>query len=255
MSNNATAMSIAVSIEDESVQDSEPANRKHQCQKEQHQPTKVERKANTNMTTLSAEFKSVTSLDSMLNLYRALSEENERAFATNSFSTEKDFCDIELSKSAQVMMECENAGGSSERSEAMSFEMLRQMFGAELVKTEMDIQYDWASKKTDYSATIHDHVFGVSVTRAMKYRGRFTEEDAYTLLKKKLHGVNVSSEAVTETDKWSKQLLHVFATHDYVCNILEKVYNKMSEELKSNTIVLVTVVKSGGQWLFDNRLP
>lgn len=41
---------------------------------------------------------------------------------------------------------------------------------------------------TDYVCKIFNKKVGVSVTRAMKYRGQYTEEDAHHLLTKKLKG-------------------------------------------------------------------
>ena len=41
---------------------------------------------------------------------------------------------------------------------------------------------------TDYTCKMFDTTLGVSVTRAMKYGGDFTEEDADRLLMKKLNG-------------------------------------------------------------------
>ena len=42
---------------------------------------------------------------------------------------------------------------------------------------------------TDYVCVIFDKKVGVSVTRAIKYRGQYTEEDAAHLLTKKLKGM------------------------------------------------------------------
>lgn len=41
---------------------------------------------------------------------------------------------------------------------------------------------------TDYVCEIFQETIGVSVTRAMKYRGTYTFDDAYHLLNKKLRG-------------------------------------------------------------------
>ncbi len=41
---------------------------------------------------------------------------------------------------------------------------------------------------TDYVCKMFDTTLGVSVTRAMKYKGDFTQEDAYRLLNKKMNG-------------------------------------------------------------------
>ena len=41
---------------------------------------------------------------------------------------------------------------------------------------------------TDYTCRMFDTDLGVSVTRAMKYRGDYSTEDAQRLLEKKLRG-------------------------------------------------------------------
>ena len=48
---------------------------------------------------------------------------------------------MSLSAGAKRMFTCPNAGGSSEKSEILSFELLQRCFGAELQKTEMEVGY------------------------------------------------------------------------------------------------------------------
>lgn len=58
-----------------------------------------------------------------------------------------------------------------------------------LFQTEMEVSYfPEGGSITDYVCEIFDTKVGVSVTRAMKYRGDFTQEDAMNLLMKKLKG-------------------------------------------------------------------
>jgi hypothetical protein len=57
----------------------------------------------------------------------------------------------------------------------------------------MELEYfPYGSKITDYSVRCFGRSIGVSVTRAMKFRGVFTIEDGVALLTKKLNGVNAS---------------------------------------------------------------
>lgn len=59
------------------------------------------------------------------------------------------------------------------------------MFGASLRKTEMELAYAPAGCKiTDFSILMDDEVVGVSVTRALKFKGVFNKEDAKLLLSK-----------------------------------------------------------------------
>ena len=177
-------------------------------------------------------------------------------FIKNEFQTTLLPQQLKLSKQAQRLLLMENAGGESELSEAWSFEILRRAFGAKLLKTEMEIKY-WSDhcKITDYSITINNIKFGVSVTRAMKYKDIFTKEDALKLLTKKLIGINESTEAVLECDQWNRQFLHIWSTHKYIVNVLKEVVKELmitQPELTNNTIILVTVAQDI-DWIFNQQ--
>lgn len=59
-------------------------------------------------------------------------------------------------------------------------------------QTEMEVSYfPEGGSITDYVCDIFGTKVGVSVTRAMKYRGEYTEEDATNLLTKKLKGTYI----------------------------------------------------------------
>lgn len=150
---------------------------------------------------------------------------------------------MSLSNGAKRLFTSPNAGGSSEKSEVLSYELLQRCFGADLLKTEMEVQYfPEGGAITDYTCKMFSTRLGVSVTRAMKYHGHFTVEDAAKLLYKKLNGVLISSKNTME--KWSKQILHVWATSLAVSVLIAEAYNQLPEDLKSNTIVLVTVTEN-----------
>ena len=133
---------------------------------------------------------------------------NTPLYISNTFKTSLLPQHIKISKDAQRLLTTVNAGGESELSEAFSFEVLRRMFKAKLLKTEMEIEYfSDHCKITDYSIRINKIRVGVSVTRAMAYCTRFTKEDAMKLLNKKLVGVNESTCAVLERDQWERQVM------------------------------------------------
>lgn len=159
---------------------------------------------------------------------------------------------MRVSTGARRIMLEENAGGQSELSEGFSFEILKRVFGAKLVKTEMAIRYWWNSwKKTDYSVRMNGQVIGVSVTRAMKYRGIFNRGDAEKLLRKKLFGINESTLGVLEQDEWQRQILHIWATDEYVERVLYETFLDLlftEPDLVRNTIIMVTVTSSW--WIF-----
>ena len=144
----------------------------------------------------------------------------------------------------------DNAGGNSVFSEALSFEVMKRLFSAELLKTEMEIDYCPGSKKTDYLVKIHGKKYGVSVTRAFNfidYLGQEIKENTISdrmlglLLRKKLSGIIASSENVYGDDVWEKQFLHCWVPSNNVAKRLKNVYQSMKCKEKSNTILLVTV--------------
>eukprot|EP00745_Piridium_sociabile_P003227 TRINITY_DN11939_c0_g3_i1.p1 TRINITY_DN11939_c0_g3~~TRINITY_DN11939_c0_g3_i1.p1 ORF type:complete len:182 (+),score=35.86 TRINITY_DN11939_c0_g3_i1:301-846(+) len=143
-----------------------------------------------------------------------------------------------------------NAGGSSVLSEALSFELLQRCFKATLLKTEMEIEYfPMGGAMTDYVCSLSGSDVAVSVTRAMKFRGVYTEEDAEQLLKKKLKGaVQSNHNAVT---KWSKQILHIWASTSLIANTVISVFDRIDPKVKANTVVLVTTATQS-PFIFEN---
>lgn len=118
-------------------------------------------------------------------------------------------------------------------------------YGANLLKTEMEIEYfPECSKKTDYSVELKGHHLGVSVTRAMKFGSVFTSDDAVHLLEKKLFGIIVSSKNVLQQHGWEKQILHVWASHSYIADIIAEEFEKMSKSLLVDTVLILTVCTS-----------
>ena len=155
----------------------------------------------------------------------------------------KCFSSMSLSKDSHRMKSLPNAGGNSVESEVLSYEMLYRCFGAQLHKTELEMSYfPEGGSITDYMCTMFETPLGVSVTRAMKYRGEFTFEDAQTLLYKKLKGVLNSTR--NSLEKWAKQVLHIWATSLEVTRILSTAYEFLPQDLKANTVVLVTTAKA-----------
>jgi hypothetical protein len=170
-------------------------------------------------------------------------------------STCRSFSQLQYSEGAQRIQKLPNAGGNSANSEVLSFEVLNCVLNAKLKATEMELEYcPLGSKITDFSISVNvssdeEIMIGVSVTRAMKFFGRFDEIDAEKLLTKKLYGVNESSKAVLKRYRWKKQILHIWAQYDYIVDVLERVYHSLSESLKSNTIVMISTCNSS-RWVF-----
>ena len=112
-----------------------------------------------------------------------------------------------LHPETQRMLDEPNAGGHSEQSEALSFEILQAFLDARDLRTEMEVQYNLAHTSiVDFVCTLCGFTVGVSVTRAMKYKPgpeAFDEADATRLLRKKLAGLQRAAEHVARRDKFS----------------------------------------------------
>ena len=189
-----------------------------------------------------------------LNVQQALDENFSEPFlCKNKLKRECAFEEMKFCSGSNVILSSPNAGGNSINSEALSFDVLNTMFGAKLKETEMELEYfPLNSKITDFSVSINDVTYGVSVTRAMKYSGTFTFKDAHRLLTKKLQGVNESSIAVLPKYQWDKQILHVLAENERTANIILRCYETLPAQLRNNTIVIVTVCDDA-PWVFYER--
>lgn len=157
--------------------------------------------------------------------------------------------DIKLCESSLRVLNTPNAGGNSVWSEVLSMELFATLYAAQLKATEMEIEYLLEGSITDYSVTMGGSVIGVSVTRAMKYRGVFSYEDALALLTKKLRGVLKSSENVAEEHKWTKQVLHVWVQEPYMVALVQQAYAAL-DHLWGNTLVQLTVCGENLGWIF-----
>lgn len=170
---------------------------------------------------------------------------------TTYFNQMRQFRKIRLTEEAKRLVDLPNAGGTSVESETLSFEMLKKGFNASLLKTEMEVQYfPEGGSITDYVCKLFDSVVGVSVTRAMKYNGEFTIDDATTLLNKKLKGIVQSSR--NSLVKWDKQILHVWLLSEQVAETTIKAWNSLDSNLKGNTVLLLTVAEKSME-LFVNK--
>ena len=152
----------------------------------------------------------------------------------------------------------ENAGGTSELSEAYSYELLCKQFNAQLLKTEMEVEYNVVnSKKIDYTCNINDIKIGVSVTRAYKPFGEFDENDALELMVKKLKSL-IKCYDTMSVDEWDINLLHIWCQNSSHVNQLHNIYIYLKyykPELLRNTIVYVTCTNNGEWgWLYRQDL-
>jgi hypothetical protein len=163
------------------------------------------------------------------------------------------FDEVDLSSGGTEMFFEENAGGSSKCSEVFSYEVVSQCLDALLYKTETEIVYDTEGAITDYVVTLDaSQRVGVSVTRA--YKGPILEyslADAIELLEKKLDGVNDSSDNVSDSDAWVKQILHVWTLQPDWVGTVQDAWNVLAPEYLDNTIVLITL-ETGSDFVTTN---
>ena len=161
---------------------------------------------------------------------------------------------MRLSMGAQVVLETENAGGSSVLSEVFSFEVLARCEMATLLKTETQILYTVAGKITDLLVEIDGKKVGVSVARAVKFprteETLYTKEDAASLLDKKLRDILESSQNVAPEDRWVKQILHVMAYDLQHVEMLQEAYEELDDAVKADTIVWITVTDGDDLFLY-----
>lgn len=188
------------------------------------------------------------SLDDVVLCAAFLREEELALFLEMTVATDRRLDVGAMTADARRVFETDNAGGSSELSEAFSMELLARTLGARLHKTELELAYftgdGSASKLTDYSIVLDGRVVGVSVTRACKgwppVAGAYTVHDALRLLSKKLLGVNESSRHVSNAD-WTKQMLHVFVADGSYLAVLNEAAALIPPALIANTVVLFTL--------------
>jgi hypothetical protein len=157
-----------------------------------------------------------------------------------------------LTPGGQRLYDTMNAGGSSTESEAMSYEVLHFCEGASLVATETEIRYQppddtGANSITDLLVTIGGERVGVSVTRAyVPVPMMLTETSVRDLLTRKLVGINRSSMRVLPSDRWVKQILHVFAANATSADLVARVWATLDATTRADTIVVVTATVGGG---------
>lgn len=82
--------------------------------------------------------------------------------------------------------------------------------------------------------------------------GKFALEDALYLLRKKLHGVNESTQNVVNAS-WKKQILHIFVPAQEIANLVHEAYNHVEECLRANTVVIICVCAGAVTEIFKQR--
>ena len=178
--------------------------------------------------------------DTVLNILES------RGMRTKALRFCKNIHNFKLSEGGKRIYSTPNAGGNSVISEVLSYEVLSDyLSGVKLLHTEMELEYEYDSKITDYSISVAGEPIGVSVTRCMKYRGMLNKWDARRLLIKKIKGIVESSEAISEKHSWKKQILHIWVEYPYMVKILQDVYREAEiRSISPDTLLVLTVMES-----------
>lgn len=156
-----------------------------------------------------------------------------------------------LSEGGVILYETPNAGGSSQESEVIAYELLYRCELAALVKTETQIDYDDEGSITDMLVRIDGAPVGVSVTRAVTGPGQpYPIEEATRVLTKKLEGINESSDHVSEADAWVKQILHVVALNADFGATMADAWALADPGLVGDTIVIITVTDGDDAFIY-----
>jgi len=158
-----------------------------------------------------------------------------------------------LTTGGQKIMDDPNAGGSSKPSEAFAFEVLARCELADLLKTELEVDYlDEQGKITDLLVRVDGLKLGVSVTRAMSwpYDAAYPQDTASDLLTKKLEGIQASTANVAPNDAWVRQALSVLAFSDAHAVVLREAWNALPADLRGDTLLFVTVSDGDDAFLY-----
>ena len=147
-----------------------------------------------------------------------------------------------LSAGAQQILQEGTLGGSSVVSEAFAFEILARCEGASLLKTETQIVYDAAGKRTDILVEIVGTPVGVSVTRAVGFPrdAPYTSAEA-AFIEGKLLDILESSALVSAADRWAKQILLVVAYAEMHADSVRAVWERLEPSVRADTIVYLVI--------------
>jgi hypothetical protein len=163
------------------------------------------------------------------------------------------FDETKLTQGGQKIWKDGNLGGSSVHSEVFSYELLKRCELATLLKSEGEIKYkDAGGKKTDLLVTIDGRKVGVSVTRAFHFppSNPYTEQEATTLLTKKLADIPKSEGNADPADAWVRSVLHILAYNSQYADSVEAAYKKLDATINAKTILVVTVTDGKDDYIY-----
>lgn len=167
-------------------------------------------------------------------------------FFTIDSCTFPNFDDIAFCDTPRRSMLIPNAGGSSDKSEALSMQYMNYLFGATQFVPEMEVSYWIESKICDYLMRLGKENFGVSVTRAVSYpfTSEYTYEQAMRLMDKKLYGLIVARNSISKKHKFMRSILHIWCISQEAAHVIKKAYHDIIKKDIHNTYDNVYVICS-----------
>lgn len=151
-----------------------------------------------------------------------------------------------------------NAGGSSEISEALSMQYMYYRFHTSQFVPEMEVDYWIESKICDYLMRCNGENFGVSVTRAVSYpfTQEFSYDNAITLLNKKLYGLIVARNSISDKHMFHRSILHIWCMSAQTAHNIKKAHEEIVRQdinrTYDNVYVICTVCPH--VYIYNNRL-
>lgn len=162
----------------------------------------------------------------------------------------KSFC-----PAAKKCLVVANAGGKGAiPSEALCIQYFHERFAAKNFLLEMEVSYNFDWKLVDSICNIYGHRVGISTTRAMSNEV-FTEENGYQLLKKKLFGLVMARNCVSEEHSFSICFLHIWTPTIDIAQKLQKVYPRVVAEDDTGTFGEVIILASvySDPWIYKKK--
>jgi hypothetical protein len=144
------------------------------------------------------------------------------------------FDQIGFSDTALRSMKIQNAGGSSNISEALSMYYFQGLITSPRAPSptfvpECEVDYWIEYKMCDFLMTWGNVNIGVSVTRAVRYpfEIEYTVSDGLTLLKRKLDGLIIARNAVNTRHQFFKSILHVWCYSQTAAVHIQEAYHQL----------------------------
>lgn len=138
-----------------------------------------------------------------------------------------------------------NAGGHSERSEALGMEILSKLYHATNIISEMKIKYfcdNW--KKCDFITQIKNEKIGVSITRILpppKQDPDHVHLYIANLLYKKLSGLVISRSGVLDDCVFTKSMLLAWSPNRIISHLLYQTFHFFTDDILKEDVELLII--------------